>query len=147
MTAHQASCVAIGGIGLLIEGAPGSGKSSLALALIDRGAVLVGDDGVLLEAQGERLVARPHPETRGLLEVRNLGLLPFPVRESVLVTLVIALDPDAPRFIELPERRELLGVIVPRLQFAPHDPLLAIKAELALSRFGTAAGPLPFGTE
>ena len=144
---HQAGCVAIGNAGLLIEGAPGRGKSSLALALIDRGAVLVGDDGVLLEAQGERLVARAHPGTRGLLEVRNLGLLPFPLRESVLVTLVVTLDPDAPRFIEAAERRELLGVGVPHLRFAPHDPLLAIKAELALSRFGTRAGPLPFASE
>lgn len=39
---HQATCVAIGGRGVLIEGLPGSGKSSLALALIDRGAQLVG---------------------------------------------------------------------------------------------------------
>jgi serine kinase of HPr protein (carbohydrate metabolism regulator) len=144
---HQAGCVAIGNTGLLIEGAPGSGKSSLALALIDRGAVLVADDGVMLEAQGDRLVARPHPETRGLLEVRNLGLLPFPVRESVLVTLVIALDPAAPRYVETAPRRELLGVAVPHLRFAPHDPLLAIKAELALSRFGTPAGALPFASE
>ncbi len=45
---HQASCVAIGERALLIEGLPGSGKSSLALALIDRGATLVGDDGVVL---------------------------------------------------------------------------------------------------
>ena len=45
-TLANVSCVAIGGRGVLIEGAPGSGKSSLALALIDRGAALVGDDGV-----------------------------------------------------------------------------------------------------
>ncbi|MFM5886059.1 MAG: HPr kinase/phosphorylase, partial [Novosphingobium sp.] len=47
---HQATAVAIGGRGVLIEGAPGSGKSSLALALIDRGAALIGDDGVALAA-------------------------------------------------------------------------------------------------
>ncbi|HQA17982.1 MAG TPA: serine kinase, partial [Novosphingobium sp.] len=43
---HQATCVAIKGRALLIEGPPGSGKSSMALALIDRGAALIGDDGV-----------------------------------------------------------------------------------------------------
>ena len=59
MTAlHQFTCVAIKGRGVLIEGAPGSGKSSLALALIDRGAVLVGDDGVTLAAQGGRRTDR-----------------------------------------------------------------------------------------
>jgi len=41
--AHQATAVAINGRAVLIEGPPGAGKSTLALALIDRGAVLVGD--------------------------------------------------------------------------------------------------------
>ena len=58
---YQATCVAIGGRAVLIEGEPGSGKSSLALALIDRGAALIGDDGVRLELRGNRLYASPPP--------------------------------------------------------------------------------------
>ena len=54
----QASCVAIGGRGLLILGAPGSGKSSLALALIDRGARLIGDDGVQIAGEAGVLRAK-----------------------------------------------------------------------------------------
>ena len=46
MIAWQATCVAIAGRALLIEGAPGTGKSSLGLALIDRGAQLIGDDSM-----------------------------------------------------------------------------------------------------
>ena len=38
----------------MIEGASGAGKSSLALALIDRGAVLIGDDSLMLAAEAER---------------------------------------------------------------------------------------------
>ena len=68
---HQATCVAIDGRAVLIEGHPGTGKSSLALALIDRGAVLVGDDGVTLDRADTRLLASPVPETVGLLEVRT----------------------------------------------------------------------------
>jgi len=49
---YRASCVSVAGKALLIEGAPGSGKSSLALALIDRGAMLVGDDGIILSPRG-----------------------------------------------------------------------------------------------
>jgi hypothetical protein len=134
--AHQATCVAIGGRALLIEGAPGSGKSSLALGLIDRGAVLIGDDGVLLEAVGGRLIARPHPATRGLLEVRNVGLLPFPVGDEAWVALVIALDPAAPRFVEAAETATRAGVALPLLRLSPDGPVLPIKAELALRRHG-----------
>ena len=57
MQPRQASCVAIGGRGVLIEGDPGSGKSSLVLALLDRGAHLVGDDSLLIEAHDGRLLA------------------------------------------------------------------------------------------
>ena len=57
---HQASAVVIGGRALLIEGPPGSGKSSLTLALIDRGAGLIGDDAVTLMREGAALIASPH---------------------------------------------------------------------------------------
>jgi serine kinase of HPr protein (carbohydrate metabolism regulator) len=138
MTAHQATAVAIGGRALLIEGPPGSGKSSLALALIDRGARLIGDDGVMLEAAGGRLMAYPHPNTRGLLEVRNLGLLPFAPCDSAPVALVLTLDREAPRFIEAAETAERMGIALPLLRLWPDSPMLAIRAELALEKFGLA---------
>ena len=138
MTPHQATAVAIGGRALLIEGPPGSGKSSLALALIDRGARLIGDDGVMLEVVDGQLLAHPHPETRGLLEVRNLGLLRFDVCESAEVALVLTLDREAPRHIEAAETTERLGIALPKLRLWPDSPVLAIRAELALERFGLA---------
>ena len=76
---HQASAVAIEGRALLIEGPPGSGKSSLALALIERGAGLIGDDAVTLTASEEQLIASPPPNITGLLEVRGVGLARLPV--------------------------------------------------------------------
>jgi serine kinase of HPr protein (carbohydrate metabolism regulator) len=134
--AHQATCVAISGKALLIEGPPSSGKSSLALALIDRGAVLIGDDGVMLAPQGDRLVARPHPNTLGLLEVRGLGLLPFATMEEALVTLVLRLDAAAPRFIEAAQNITLGGVTLPLIQLWPDAPALPLRAELALAHYG-----------
>jgi serine kinase of HPr protein (carbohydrate metabolism regulator) len=136
--AHQASCVALNGRGLLIEGAPGSGKSSLALALIDRGAVLVGDDGVLLELRGDRVLASPHPNIAGKLEVRNLGLLDFPVARDVPVALVVRLDPAAPRFIEEAQEAILAGMPLPLIRLWPDSPVLSLRAELALVRYGLA---------
>ena len=133
---HQATCIAIKGRAVLIEGPPGSGKSSLALALIDRGATLIGDDGVSLTARGGRLYASPTPNFAGLLEVRNLGLLQFPVQSEVPVELVLRLDPAAERFIEVPEQRDLNGIDITLVRLWPGGATLALKAELALERFG-----------
>ena len=138
MIPHQATAVAIGGRALLIEGAPGMGKSSLALALIDRGARLIGDDGVMLAVVDGQLLAYPHPETRGLLEVRNLGVLRYDVCESAAVALVLRLDREAPRFVEAAELTERDGVALPSLRLWPDSPVLAIRAELALEHFGLA---------
>ena len=132
----QATAIAIGERAVLIEGPPGCGKSSLALALIDRGASLIGDDGVALEAAGARLVVRPHPRTRGLIEVRNVGLVTMPVREEALAALVILLDPAAPRFVEATETVLRAGVALPMLRLWPESPVLAIRAELALRQHG-----------
>ena len=65
MILRQSTSVAIGRRAVLIEGPPGAGKSSLALALIDRGATLIGDDGVALEEREGTLWALPAPATAG----------------------------------------------------------------------------------
>jgi serine kinase of HPr protein (carbohydrate metabolism regulator) len=135
---HAASCVAIGARAVLIEGHSGSGKSSLALALIDRGAVLIGDDRVRLEARGERLYASPPPTIAGLLEVRNLGLLRYPSVADLPVALVLRLDSQAPRFIEAAESFGIAGVSLPLVRLWPDSPMLALKAELALEHYGLA---------
>lgn len=133
---HQATCVAIDGRAVLIQGAPGSGKSSLALALIDRGAVLIGDDGVSLEARGNRLFASPPPRIAGLLEVRNLGLIPFPTLSDLPIALILRLDPAAERFIEQSAHCVIHGAKLPLVSLWPDAPALPIKAELALMTYG-----------
>jgi len=134
--ALQATCVAVGGRGVLIEGAPGTGKSSLALALIDRGAVLVGDDGVLVETGVGRVVASPHPNIAGKLEVRGVGIIDLPVAAAVPIALVIHLDEDAPRYVEAAETREIGGIALPLIRLWPGSPVLHLRAERALERFG-----------
>ena len=134
---HQASCVSVHGRGILIVGPPGSGKSSLALALIDRGATLVGDDGVLLEERDGRLWALPPPNIAGLLEIRNVGLATMSA-EAAPVALVLGLDPEALRLPENAERIALAGVSVPLIRLYPDSPALPLRAEWALALHGTA---------
>jgi len=140
----QASCVAIGGRGLLIEGPPGSGKSSLALALIDRGASLVGDDGVRLVLADGRLWAHPPTATAGLLEVRNVGLVTMPAA-SAPIALVLRLDPAAPRYIEQAEQIARHGAGLPQIRLWPDTPVLPLRAEWALRQYGLPASQAAAG--
>jgi serine kinase of HPr protein (carbohydrate metabolism regulator) len=131
-TVH-ATCVAIGRIGVLIRGRSGSGKSDLALRLLDGGARLVADDRVGLERDGDRLVARPPRELAGLLEVRGLGIVRLAHRASATVGLVVDLDiaPD-----RLPRRRSCVvaGVRLPWLALDARHASAPAKLRLALRR-------------
>ena len=111
----HASCVGIDGRGLLILGASGSGKSSLALDLIALGAVLVSDDRTVLTREGCRLLAAPPPARGGLIEARGIGLLRLPHQAPVPVKAMI--DLDAAPGARLPERmtEKFHGVTVDRI--------------------------------
>jgi serine kinase of HPr protein (carbohydrate metabolism regulator) len=134
-TLANVTCVAIGGRAVLIEGAPGSGKSSLALALIDRGAVLVGDDGVTLAERDARLWAAPPPNIAGLIEVRHVGLVPLPTASAPLA-LVVRLDGAAPRFVDAADRVERAGHVLPLIALDPGSPIPPLLVEYALDIYG-----------
>jgi HPr kinase/phosphorylase len=84
----HASCVVVGGVGVLIRGASGSGKSDLALRLIDAGASLVADDYCEAEALAGRLVVRPPPAIAGKLEVRGFGIVDLAHLPSTTIGLI-----------------------------------------------------------
>lgn len=133
-----ASAVAIGDRALAIEGPPGSGKSSLTLALIDRGAVLIGDDGVSLTRQGDRVIASVPPNIAGKIELRGVGLFDVPVSAPLPLALLLSLGVGGERLPEAASHRELLGIEVPCLPFYPGTIAPAVRAEWALARYGLA---------
>jgi HPr kinase/phosphorylase len=133
----RAGAVVIDGRALLIAGPPGAGKSSLALALIDRGAGLIGDDAVTLAADGDHLIASAPPHIAGLIEVRGIGLVRMAVALPAPVALLLELGGAAPERLPaaLPHRT-LAGIAVPVLAFEPGTIAPAQRAEMALRLHG-----------
>jgi serine kinase of HPr protein (carbohydrate metabolism regulator) len=129
VTVH-ASSVLVGRSAVLIRGPSGSGKSRLALALLDAGhtgllplARLVADDRVhLIPAHGRLLAAAPD-SIRGQIEVRALGIRDVECEPLALVGLVVDLAAaDAGRLPEEKARKtEILGVILSRLPIGPGE--------------------------
>lgn len=137
-TLLSASAVAIGDVAVAIEGPPGSGKSSLALALIDRGAKLIGDDGVQLTREGDRLIASPPPNIEGLIELCGVGLFELPLGEPRPLALILSLGTKGERLPDGLPLREIVGVDVPCLPFDPGTIAPAVRAEMALAKHGLA---------
>lgn len=89
----QATCISIDGRGVILRGPPGSGKSDLALRLVDEGARLVADDLCALVFEKPHVVAVPPKHFPGCIEVRGLGILPVPSSGPVPIFLVCDLVP------------------------------------------------------
>jgi serine kinase of HPr protein (carbohydrate metabolism regulator) len=147
MTAAQpstihASAVLVGARAVLIRGPAGSGKSRLALALLDaaaqglvRFARLVTDDRAELEPRHGRLLVRPPPPIRGLLEIRGLGVRRLPFEPVATVGLVVDLGASDAQRLPLPQARETLieGISLPRLAVpADADPLPLVLAAMTI---------------
>ena len=136
-TVH-ASCVAIGGRGVLIAGGSGRGKSDLALRLVDRGARLVSDDYTRVRAEAGRLYGSAPPRIAGRLEVRGVGIVDMEAVAEAPLCLLADLG-AAPDRLPDPRSRSLLGIDLPAIALAALEASAPIKLELALDRYGLPA--------
>lgn len=130
----HATAVAIAGAGLMLCGESGSGKSDLALRLIDRGATLVSDDYVTITKRGVRLFLSPPATIAGKLEVRALGIFERDHLSDVALQLVVNLKQDPDRYPLDRQVMILLGLAVPCCTLDAMECSAAIKAEWALQR-------------
>lgn len=134
----HATAVLTGAKALLIRGEPGSGKSRLALRLIQTlpFSRLVGDDRVHLEAVAGRLLVRPAKEVAGLIEVRGVGIRQVPYEAVAVVGWVVDLLTAVDRLPDASDQTTTVsGVTIPRLVVPvdtdPLPPLLAVLAGLS----------------
>ena len=130
----HASCVELNQTGVVLRGPSGSGKSDLALRLIDAGGRLIADDRLAVERAGDRLLGRPAAALAGLLEVRGFGIVRLPYGAVCELGLVVDLDPQAwPARLPEPEAVALLGLSLPCLRLDPRAPSACAKVRLALA--------------
>lgn len=137
-TVH-ASAVAIGGRAVLIGGRSGTGKSDLALRLIDRGAALISDDYTHIRRVKDQAIAAAPATIAGKIEVRGVGVVELDAVSDVPVVLFIDLDREPERLPAMDERRMLAGVSIPTIGLGGHEASAPLKVEAALRLFGLPA--------
>ncbi|SRR5260221_14264811 len=125
----HASCVELKGRGLLIRGQAGSGKSSFALSLINRGFKLVADDLVHIFSEKDQLIAQPAKPLKGLLEVRGIGIIQLMSTQYCMVDYIVDLVPGI-RTERLPELKttDIQDIPVRSFRINPTDPYATEKA-------------------
>jgi HPr kinase/phosphorylase len=121
------------GAGILLRGPSGSGKSDLALRLIDGGARLVADDQTELRRSGSGLVASAPAAIAGLLEIRGIGIVRCPAAASAPLRLVVDLVPSE-SIERLPEARSCryLDCDIPLIALAPFEASAPAKLRFAV---------------
>lgn len=133
MNTLHATCVAVAGHGVLLRGPSGSGKSDLALRLIDEGATLIGDDYCAFTVRDGVLVAAAPPTTAGLIEVRGMGILRVGHAAEAVVRVVVDLTSgEAVERLPPPRHVTLFGIRLPAFALAPFEAAAAAKVRLAV---------------
>ena len=136
----HATSVAIGGHGVLIMGPSGSGKSDLALRLIDRGARLISDDytsvssgdgGLLLSAPAN-IAERMEIRHLGIIDMRKIGPDLMAPAGAVLARLAVQLEDRPERMPQPDAMMTLAGHKLPLVLLAGLEASAPIKVEWAL---------------
>jgi serine kinase of HPr protein (carbohydrate metabolism regulator) len=139
------TCLALGDDGVLLLGAPGSGKSDLALRLIDaagmglsgvaRIARLVADDQVAIRRAEGRLIASAPQALAGKLEIRGIGIVDIAPQANAALRLAVRLTPAA-EIERLPDlaqaRMEILGIAIPLVLIDPEKASAPARIRAAL---------------
>jgi len=133
MAQIHATAVAIDGDGILLTGESGSGKSDLALRLINRDAMLVADDRSDLAATDGQLRVSAPSALEGMLEIRGVGIVVLPFERTATVRMVCVMTPRA-QIKRLPEvrRTTLEGLDIPTVEIDPFEVSAPDKVCMAL---------------
>ena len=126
------SSVAVEDNGILIIGHSGSGKSDLALRLIDSGGTLISDDQTLCLKKQDEIFLFSIEAIYGLLEVRGMGIIKVPYVENVKMKIVVSMVKKTERLCRR-NKKKLLGLNYPLLELEPNEVSAVAKIKLKLN--------------
>ncbi|MBU1348214.1 MAG: HPr kinase/phosphatase C-terminal domain-containing protein [Alphaproteobacteria bacterium] len=121
--------------GALLRGPPGSGKSDLALRLIDQGWRLVADDYVLVWASGQTLHATAPERLSGRIEARGLGIVATPALVTARMILIVDCMQQTCERMPEGDRETIHGVRLPRLRLDIRPASAVRTLDLAMDGF------------
>ena len=129
---HSTSVV-IDDNGVLILGDSGSGKSDLALRLIDNGSTLISDDISICRKNSNNIYLYCPPEIKGLLEVREIGIITVPFVERIKLRLVVNLKSNNNERFPKESSFRILGIKIPIINIEGKNSSAVAKIKVKLN--------------
>ena len=129
----HSSAIVLEDNGILIIGDSGSGKSDLALRLIDSGATLISDDITICEKKKNLIYLSAPSETKGMLEVREVGIITVPFVEGIILRMIVKLE--AGRLERIPQKNnyKIFGQKIPMLTINGKNSSSVVKVKVKLN--------------
>ncbi len=134
MSEIHGTCFEIMGVGVLLRGASGSGKSDFALRCIYSGAKLVSDDIVVLEKEEDSIVATSPENIRGLIEVRGVGIVKKEYINKAKISLVVDME-KSDKISRIPKEEvcNICGVMLKHIRLYPFEVSAVEKLKTVIS--------------
>jgi HPr kinase/phosphorylase len=126
------TAIALEDKGVLLIGPSGSGKSDLALRLIDSGATLISDDQIICERRNDEIFLFPHKKINGLIEVRGVGIIKVPYIENVKLKMIVQLINEQPERIPVKEEKNFLNLKIKFIKIIGKEASSTAKVKIKL---------------
>lgn len=136
----HATAVAIDGKGILIIGSSGSGKSDLAIHLIDRGAILISDDQVIVSRKQGKVTLNPPANIAGKIELYSLGIHEVEYASDLPLVMVVRLVDKSDRYPLDRQTYQILDFHLPLITLDSYRSTAPIKVEMALKQIVDMSG-------
>jgi len=134
----HATFVVLNKKGILLQGESGSGKSDIALRMIEsKGAELVADDAVEIFIHNGELWGKAPDNLKGMLEVRGIGIVKYPYVNDFAVDMAVELKnkPEEIERMPIKQHEIILGLEINKIDLYAKESSAPDKIVAALRAF------------